>query len=56
MKLNQKRAISYAIAERAKKRRETFIIQNEGSLEKFTKSKYKSLFWYILANYNKRIY
>jgi hypothetical protein len=52
----QKRAIGYAIRARAQKRREAFIIEREGGLDSFKKSRYKSLFWYILAKYGKRIY
>lgn len=56
MKLSQKRAISYAISERAKKRRTAYVIEKEGNLNAFKKSKYKSLYWYILATYGERIY
>lgn len=56
MKKSQKIAISYAIRERAKKRREAFILKEEGSLELFKKSKYKSLHWYILSKYGTMIY
>lgn len=56
MTVSQKRAISYSISARTKKRRENFIIKKEGSLEGFKKSKYKSLHWYILNRYGVRIY
>lgn len=56
MTVSQKRAISYAISAKAKKRREAFILQREGSFEAFEKSKYKSLYWYILNRYGVRIY
>lgn len=52
----QKRAIGYAIRARQKARREAFIIEREGGLEAFKKSRYKSFFWYILAKYKTRIY
>ena len=56
MKLSQKRAISYAIAKRADKRRDAFLDANDGGLDNFLKSLYKSKFWYILKKFNKRIY
>ena len=52
MKLRQKRAIGYAIRERANKRREAFIIEREGSLDEFKPSGYKTLTWYIKSKYN----
>lgn len=56
MKTSQKIAISYAIAERSKRRREAFIIEKEGSLKEFEQSKYTSMLWYILSKYGVRIY
>lgn len=56
MTIAQKRAISYAISERSKKRREQYIIEKEGDLKAFEKSKYKSMFWYIFTKYNERIH
>lgn len=56
MKISQKRAISYAISERAKKRREAFIIEKEGDLEGFKKSKYSTMTWYIKSKYGVNIY
>jgi hypothetical protein len=56
MTIKQKRAISYAIADRARRRREAFLIEKEGGLSGFRKSGYKSLFWYIRARYGVRIY
>lgn len=55
MTIRQKRAISYAVAERARKRREAYIMEREGSLEGFKRSKYKSLHWYIVARYGERV-
>lgn len=56
MTTKQKRAIGYSIRAKTKKKREDFIIAKEGSLKEFERSKYKSLYWYILAKYNTRIY
>ena len=56
MKKSQKLAISYAISERARKRRIAFILEKEGTLVEFAKSRYKSMFWYIYAKYGERIY
>lgn len=52
----QKRAIGYAIRERAQKRREAFIIEREGNLDGFKRSKYKSMLYYIANKYGIRIY
>ena len=56
MKIRQKRAIGYAIRERANRRREAFIIEREGSLDEFKKSGYKTLTWYIKSKFNTNIY
>lgn len=52
----QKRAIGYAVRARANKRRAAFIIAREGDLNGFMSSRYKSMYWYILARYQTRIY
>ena len=56
MKTSQKRAIWYAIQKKREERRESFIIEKEGSLEGFRKSRYKTMYRYIIANYGVRIY
>lgn len=56
MTIAQKRAISYAITKRANERRERFIIEKEGSMDGFKKSKYKSMYWYIRGKYGNLIY
>lgn len=56
MKKSQLNAISYAYSRQAREHRIAFLIEHEGSLQGYQKSKYKSLFWYILAKYQKRIY
>ena len=56
MKLSQKREISYAIDERAEKRRENLILKNEGNLKQFGNSKYKTMLGYIRSKYGKSIY
>ena len=55
MTTKQKRAISYAVSAQKNKRREAFIIEKEGDLSQFKKSKYKSLYWYIWSKYEKKI-
>ena len=56
MKNSQKLAISYAIRKKNLKKAEQFIIEKEGNLNEFKKSKYKSMFYYILNKYGVRIY
>lgn len=56
MTTKQKRAIGYAVRARAERRREDFIIDNEGTLHNFKNSKYKTMFYYIVAVYGVRIY
>lgn len=56
MTIKQRRAIGYAIRARAEARREAFIIERESNLTQFRQSKYKRLYWYILAKYGRRIY
>lgn len=56
MKKSQLNAISYAYSRQAREHRIAFLIEQEGSLKDFQKSKYKSLYWYIFAKYQKRIY
>lgn len=56
MTTKQKRAISYAVSAQKRKRREAFIIEKEGDLSQFEKSKYKSLYWYIWSKYEKSIH
>lgn len=56
MTIRQKRAIWYAQQKKREERRRAFLLEKEGSLKGFEKSKYKSLYWYIFANYKKRIY
>lgn len=51
MKRSQLYAISYAIQKRENAKREKFIIENEGNLDKFNKSGYKTLIWYIKVKY-----
>lgn len=55
-RLSQLRAISYSYSQRAKANRRAFIIEREGSLAEFEKSRYKSEYWYIRAKYGERIY
>lgn len=52
----QLRAISYKNAQKAKANRKAFIIEREGGLDEFEKSRYKSEYWYIRAKYGERIY
>lgn len=52
----QKRAIGYAMRERAQKRRAAFIIEHEGNLDGFKNSKYKSMLYYIAHKYGIKIY
>ena len=56
MKLSQKRAIGYAIRERAEKRRTEFILKQEGTLSLFKKSGYKTKLGYIKKKYGVNIY
>lgn len=56
MTIKQKRAIGYAIRAKAQERRTAYIIEREGDLLTFKKSRYKSMYWYILAKYGERIY
>lgn len=51
MKRSQLNAISYVIQKRENAKREKFIIEKGGSLDKFNKSGYKSLICYIKAKY-----
>ena len=53
----QLRAIGYATRARSEKRRAEYIAAREGgTLDGFKKSKYKKMFWYILATYGERVY
>lgn len=56
MKLSQKRAISYAYSTRARERRQKFIIEKDGNLDEFRKSKYKTELGYIKKKYSWEIY
>lgn len=56
MQISQKRAIWYAQQKKREGRRRAFLLEKEGTLKGFEKSKYKTLYGYIFANYNKRIY
>lgn len=56
MTIAQKRAISYAITAKANERRERFIIEKDGSMDGFKKSKYKSMYWYIRGKYGLCVY
>lgn len=56
MTISQKRAIWYAEQKKREERRAAFILEKEGSLKGFEKSKYKTMYWYIFATYNARIY
>lgn len=48
MTLKQKRAISYAIYERKRKRQDEYIKHN-GLTDDFKNSKYKSVTWFLKA-------
>ena len=56
MNIKQMQAISYAKHRRALRKREKFILDNEGSLNNFKSSKYKTYFYYILSKYKVRIF
>lgn len=56
MTIKQKRAIGYAVRARAERRRRDFIIDKEGNLQNFNNSKYKTMFYYIVAVYGVRVY
>lgn len=56
MTIKQKRAIGYAVRARAERRRKEFIVDKEGNLNNFKNSKYKTMFYYILAVYGVRVY
>ena len=47
MKISQLRAIGYADRRRQEEQRELIIVENEGSLDAFRKSGYKTLRGYI---------
>lgn len=56
MTKSQLNAISYAKQAARRNRQIKFIVEHDGSLDKFHASKYKSMLWYILATYNVRVY
>lgn len=56
MTIRQKRAIWYAQQRKREERGAAFLLEKEGTLKGFEKSKYKTMYRYILANYNKRIH
>ena len=56
MTKSQLNAISYSYSKARQERQIKFIIEHEGSLEQFGKSKYKSLHWYIFNKYQQRVY
>lgn len=55
MTIRQKRAIWYAQQKKREERRLAFLLEKEGTRKGFEKSKYKTLYGYIFANYKTRI-
>lgn len=54
--ISQLRAIYYTYAKKRDEKRSAFIIEREGNLNGFEKSKYKNMLYYINNKYGVKIY
>ena len=54
--ISQLRAIYYNYAKKRDEKRRAFIVEREGNLDGFEKSRYKNMLYYIFNKYGERIY